>query len=89
MRRKTTIVALMATLTFAATSGVCHAESAESKTFAKDCSLCHDLSDFEDESVGDVLDELTAIVQGKAKHRRKLSMTPDEIYRMAQYLAGQ
>ena len=89
MRRKTTALALVATLTVVATASVCRAESAESKAFAKDCSLCHDLSDFEDESVGDILDELTAIVQGKAKHRRKLSMTPDEIYRMSQYLAGQ
>ena len=89
MRRKTTIVTLMAALTFAATAGVCHAESAESKTFAKDCSRCHDLSDFEDESVGDILDELTAIVQGKAKHKRKLEMTSDEIYLMSKYLAGQ
>lgn len=89
MRSKTTVLALVATLAVAATASVCRAESAASKAFAKDCSNCHEVSDFEGQSAGKIADELTAIVQGRAKHRRKLKMTPDEIQLMSQYLAGQ
>jgi hypothetical protein len=89
MRSKTTAIALVATLAFAATASVCRAESITSKAFAKDCSRCHEVSDFEGQSAGKIADKLTAIVQGKAKHRRKLQMTPDEIQLMSQYLGGQ
>lgn len=88
MRSKTTTLALVTTLTFAATATVCHAQSAASTAFAKDCKRCHDVSDFEGQSAAEIAQELTAIVQGKAKHRRSLKMTPDEINLMSQYLAG-
>lgn len=89
MRRRTTALALVATLTAAATASVCRAESVTSKAFAKDCSTCHEVDEFEGESAAQIADKLTAIVQGKSKHRRKLNMTPDEIQSMSQYLAGQ
>ena len=89
MRRRTTALVLVATLTVAATASVCRAESVTSKAFARDCSRCHEVSDFEGQSAGKIADDLTAIVQGKAKHSRKLKMMPDEIQLMSQHLAGQ
>ena len=89
MRNKTTALALVAALAVAATTSVCRAESVTSKAFAKDCSRCHEVDEFEGESAAQIADKLTAIIQGKAKHRRKLNMTPEGIQSMSQYLADQ
>lgn len=57
-------------------------------TFDNICSECHEAADFEGEPAGDLQETIGQIVNGEIKHKKKLTLTDDQVAEIASFLAA-
>jgi cytochrome c553 len=52
------------------------------------CSECHEKADWAEEDAASLEAKISSVVAGKTKHKKKLSLTDEEIKGIAAYWAG-
>ena len=76
-------------LSVAAYGSAAAGDAAVSKAKADEvCSECHEKADFAEEDAASLEAKISGIVSGKTNHKKKLTLTDDEIKGIATYYAG-
>ena len=57
-------------------------------TFESICAECHEAADFEGEPAADLQVTIGQIVNGEIKHKKKLSLSDDQVAEIASFLAA-
>jgi len=56
--------------------------------YDKECSRCHELADFAGRPAAQIEDKIKAVVNGTIKHKRKLTLSDEQIKELSAYLSA-